>query len=273
MSNTKNLFSLVGNTAIVTGAAGYFGDSFCRALLDCGANVVLMGRGKKILDKTKEYEKEYGNNRVCCELVDFYEDEKFKSALKKIISYHEIDILVNNAYEFGENTGFGKDGRLETIPKNKFMRSLESGVYWPMLATQIIGEDMKKRRSGSIINISSMYGIVSPSPKLYEGTTSFNPPSYGATKSAVNHLTKYTATWLGEYGIRCNAIAPGAFPNLDSETNKPDPKILERLNNNTVLGRTGHAKELKGILIFLASKASSYVTGEIISVDGGWITT
>lgn len=273
MNDTKNLFSLVGNTAVVTGAAGYFGDSFCRALLDCGSNLILMGRGEKIKDKAEELKEEYTESTISYELVDFYDDEKFKSALENIVSNYSVDILVNNAYEFGENTGFGKDGRLETIPKNKFMRSLESGVYWPMLATQVIGEDMKKRCYGSIINISSMYGIVSPSPKLYEGTTSFNPPSYGATKSAVNHLTKYTATWLGKYGVRCNAIAPGAFPNLDSETNKPDPKILDRLNNNTVLGRTGHAKELKGILIFLASEASSYVTGEIISVDGGWITT
>mgnify|MGYP003627126221 FL=1 len=273
MNDTKNLFSLNNKTAIVTGAAGYFGNSFCTALLDSGANVVLMGRGNKIVEKTKEYEKQYGNNRVCYELVDFYDDEKFKTALKNIISYHEVDILVNNAYEFGDNTGFGKDGRLETIPKNKFMRSLESGVYWPLLATQIIGDDMKKRCGGSIINISSMYGIVSPSPQLYEGTTSFNPPSYGATKAAVNHLTKYTATWLGEYGIRCNAIAPGAFPNLDSTTNKPDERILDRLNKNTVLGRTGHARELQGVLLFLASEASSYVTGEVISVDGGWITT
>jgi len=273
MVDTKNLFSLNGKTAIVTGAAGYFGNSFCTALLEYGANVILMGRGQKIIDRAAEYEEKYGKGRVFYKLVDFYNDEQFKNSLIDITTKHSVDILVNNAYEFGTNTGFGSDGRLETIPKNKFMKSLESGVYWPLLATQIIGDDMKKRHSGSIINLSSMYGIVSPSPKLYEGTTSFNPPSYGATKSAVNHLTKYTATWLGEYGIRCNAIAPGAFPNLDSETNKPDPKILDRLNNNTVLGRTGHAKELQGILIFLASQASSYVTGEIISVDGGWITT
>jgi NAD(P)-dependent dehydrogenase (short-subunit alcohol dehydrogenase family) len=142
-----------------------------------------------------------------------------------------------------------------------------------MLATQVIGEHMKERKTGSIINISSMYGIVSPSPHLYEGTTSFNPASYGAAKAALVHLTKYTATWLGEHGVRCNAIAPGAFPNLDSATNAPDPKILERLNRSTVLGRTGHSSELQGVLVFLASEASSYVTGETISVDGGWIAT
>jgi NAD(P)-dependent dehydrogenase (short-subunit alcohol dehydrogenase family) len=267
------IFSLEGKTAVITGAAGYFGDSFCRALLDFGCNVILMGRGDKITNKVQEYNLTYGEGRTSCKLVDFYEDEEFQDALREIVSEHEVDILINNAYEFGPNTGFGSDGRLSTIPKQKFMRSLESGVWWPLLATQVIGEQMQERKTGSIINISSMYGIVSPSPHLYEGTTSFNPASYGAAKAALVHLTKYTATWLGEHGVRCNAIAPGAFPNLDSATNAPDPKILERLNRSTVLGRTGHASELQGILIFLASDASSYVTGETISVDGGWITT
>ena len=267
------IFSLEGKTAVITGAGGYFGDSFCKALLDFGCNIILLGRGNKILNKTTKYETEYGDGRACYKLVDFYDDKQFQATLEEIVAEHDVDILVNNAYEFGPNTGFGQDGRLDSIPKEKFMRSLESGVWWPMLATQVIGGQMKERKTGSIINISSMYGIVSPSPHLYEGTTSFNPASYGAAKAALVHLTKYTATWLGEHGVRCNAIAPGAFPNLDSVTNAPDPKILERLNRSTVLGRTGHSSELQGVLVFLASEASSYVTGETISVDGGWIAT
>ena len=267
------IFSLDGKTAVVTGAAGYFGDSFCRALLDFGCKVILLGRGHKIINKAQEYSVEYGENKVFYKLVDFYNDEDFKQVLTEIVANHEVDILVNNAYEFGPNTGFASDGRLASIPKEKFMRSMESGVWWPVLATQVLGEQMQARKTGSIINISSMYGIVSPSPHLYEGTTSFNPASYGAAKAALVHLTKYTATWLGEHGVRCNAIAPGAFPNLESATNAPDPRILERLNRSTVLGRTGHANELQGILVFLASDASSYVTGETISVDGGWIAT
>ena len=269
----NHIFSLVGKTAIVTGAAGYFGDSFCRALLDFGCKVVLMGRGDKISNKALEYVSTYGDSKVFYKLVDFYNDAQFKEALIEIVSEHEVDIVVNNAYEFGPNTGFAPDGRLATISKQKFMRSLESGVWWPALTTQVVGEQMKERKTGSIINISSMYGIISPSPHLYEGTTSFNPVSYGAAKAALMYLTKYTAAWLGENGVRCNAIAPGAFPNLDSATNAPDLKILERLNRSTVLGRTGHSSELQGVLVFLASDASSYVTGETISVDGGWITT
>ncbi len=267
------IFSLEGKTAVVTGAAGYFGDSFCRALLDFGCTVILLGRGDKIANKTNEYKLAYGADKVYYKLVDFYDDERFREALTEVIAEHEVDILVNNAYEFGPNTGFASDGRLASIPKEKFMRSMESGVWWPVLATQVLGEQMQARKTGSIINISSMYGIVSPSPHLYEGTTSFNPASYGAAKAALVHLTKYTATWLGEHGVRCNAIAPGAFPNLESASNAPDPRILERLNRSTVLGRTGHASELQGILVFLASDASSYVTGETISVDGGWIAT
>ena len=102
MNDTKNLFSLVGNTAVVTGAAGYFGDSFCRALLDCGSNLILMGRGEKIKNKAEELKEEYTESIISYELVDFYDDEKFKSALENIVSNYSVDILVNNAYEFGE---------------------------------------------------------------------------------------------------------------------------------------------------------------------------
>ena len=103
------IFSLEGKTAVVTGAAGYFGDSFCKALLDFGCKVILLGRGHKVINKAQEYSAEYGENNVFYKLVDFYNDEDFKQVLTEIIANHEVDILVNNAYEFGPNTGFASD--------------------------------------------------------------------------------------------------------------------------------------------------------------------
>jgi gluconate 5-dehydrogenase len=149
---------------------------------------------------------------------------------------------------------------------------MESGVYWHALATQVVAEAMAERGGGSIINVSSMYALVSPDPMMYEGTTIFNPPTYGATKAALLSLTRYTAAFYGRRGVRCNALLPGAFPNLGGNSyNAPrNEEFLKRLSDRTLLGRYGQAQDIKGAAIFLASDAASYVTGQCLSVDGGW---
>jgi gluconate 5-dehydrogenase len=158
------------------------------------------------------------------------------------------------------------------MSKEQWMRALESGVYWHALAIQVVGEKMKAQGGGSIINVSSMYSLVSPSPELYEGTDVFNPPSYGAAKAALNALTRYTASFYGKYGVRCNSLVPGAFPNVggDSYNSPSDETILKRLAEKSVLGRYGHPDDLRGAMLFLASDASAYVTGQTVVVDGGW---
>ena len=117
-----------------------------------------------------------------------------------------------------------------------------------------------------------MYAIVSPDPKLYEGKKQFNPPSYSASKAALLAYTRYVASFYGEYGVRCNAILAGAFPHvgIESDSKVEDQDFLDRLANRTVLGRVGKVNDLIGPLLFLASDASDYVTGQGISVDGGW---
>ena len=162
--------------------------------------------------------------------------------------------------------------KLDSISKEQWIKSFDSGLYWHALATQIIGSQMKLQRSGSIINISSMYALVAPDPRLYEGKTMFNPPSYSAVKAALLAFTRYVASFYGEYGVRCNAILAGTFPHVGIESNSKvdDHEFLERLAKRTVLGRVGRVEDLKGILIYLSSDASAYVTGQGISIDGGW---
>ena len=134
-----------------------------------------------------------------------------------------------------------------------------------------------KAGKGNIINISSMYGFVAPSPKLYADQKFINPPTYGVTKSGLISLTKYTASFWGQYGIRCNAISPGAFPNTESQSSnsvdKDNSTFLNRLSDRTVLGRVGKPKDLIGALILLSSDASDYITGQVLQVDGGWTIT
>jgi gluconate 5-dehydrogenase len=135
---------------------------------------------------------------------------------------------------------------------------------------------MKAQGHGSIINIATMYALVAPRPQLYEGTQFLNPPGYSASKSALIGLTRYIASFWGRHGIRANAIAPGPFSNTQSsgENSVPqDSPFLDRLRACTCLGRLGKPEELAGALLYLASDASSFVTGQTFVVDGGWTTT
>jgi len=276
-NHIQTLFSLENKTAIVTGAGGYLGKAFSECLVAAGAKVMLFGKGNKIKELSNALNKKYGDKRADGKLVDFYDESKYRECLSNVVDSNEnIDILVNNAYEFSKETGFNDpSGKMENISKQQWMRSFDSGVYWHALATQIVGEKMKKQQSGSIINISSMYAVVSPDPNLYKGYDIFNPPSYGAAKAALLALTRYTASFYGEYNIRCNAIVAGAFPNVGGNSyNSPqDENFVNKLIDKTALKRTGSLDDLKGVLVLLASDASSYITGQAIVVDGGWTIT
>ena len=276
-NHIQSLFSLENKTAIVTGAGGYLGKVFSECLIAAGAKVILFGRGNKIEELSNALNMKYGDGRADCKLVDFYDEGEYRRCLNDTIDSNEnIDILVNNAYEFSKATGFNDpSGRIENMSKQQWMRSFESGVYWHTLAIQVVGEKMKKQQSGSIINVSSMYAIVSPDPGLYEGVDVFNPPNYGAAKAAILAITRYTASFYGEYNIRCNALVPGAFPNIDPKSyNSPqDEDFVKKLIDKTALKRTGSLDDLKGVLVLLASDASSYITGQSIVVDGGWTIT
>jgi NAD(P)-dependent dehydrogenase (short-subunit alcohol dehydrogenase family) len=270
----SSLFSLQDKVAIITGAAGYFGKEFCETLLLAGAKVILYGRGEKLEEFAGLLRTKYGGDKVDYCMVDFYNYQSQRQCLQKTMKDNAtLDILVNNAYEFSRETGFNDpSGRIEDISKEQWMKCIECGTYWYALSTPIVAEKMKHQRSGSIINISSMYALIAPDPRLYEGTKIMNPPSYGAAKAAILAFTRYAASFYGEYNIRCNAIVPGAFPNISGDAyNSPrDEDFIKKLADRTVLRRTGLPDDLKGALIFLASDASSYVTGQMIVVDGGW---
>ncbi len=156
------------------------------------------------------------------------------------------------------------------------MRNLTGGVYWSALTVQKIGKAMRSAKTGSIINISTMYALVAPSPQLYEGTKFLNPPGYSASKAALLSFTRYVASFWGMHGIRANAILPGPFSNTEDSTANAvqnDDVFINRLKGRTCLNRIGQPHELAGALLFLASDASSYMTGQALVLDGGWTVT
>lgn len=268
-----NQFSLQGKTALLTGAAGFFGGYFADALLGAGASVVLIDHKRdRLIDRLGDLEDKFDGNRVFGYVVDQYnrgQTERIFQEISKGVG-HEIDILINNAFDFSANTGFNThNGRLEVSTYEQFRNCVDSGIYWAWQATQIFGYAMKKEGRGSIINICSMYGVVVPDPALYEETTVFNPPAYSMSKAGLLQFTRYAAAQLAPE-IRVNAISPGAIPNNESPTNNPsDPQVSSRLLKKILLRRMGHPNDLTGALIFLASDASRYITGANIIVDGG----
>ena len=270
----SSLFSLQGKVALLTGASGFLGRTFADTLLVNGADLVAVGRPAKLGKQEKVWAEKYGPGRVHCYYVDMYDMEALTKTLDEIAQRHAVDVLINNAHELTPSSGFNTPaGSLEQGTMDVWMRHLTAGFCWPALTVQKIGAGMKDRGRGSIINISTMYAVVAPRPALYAGTTFLNPPAYSASKAALIAFTRYVASFWGTYGIRANAILPGPFSNTEdagpNSVQVGDP-FIEKLKANTCLGRIGRAGELAGALLFLASDASSYVTGQGIVVDGGW---
>ncbi len=236
------------------------------------------GRSEKLETEAKKWTERFGPNRVRSLRIDMYDLEAYGASLDQLAAEEErLDILVNNAHELGPQTGFNiPGGSLENGTYDHWMRNLTGGVYWSVLSVQKIGKRMLAAKSGSIINIATMYAVVAPNPQLYEGTRFSNPPGYSASKGALMSFTRYVASYWGPQGVRANAILPGPFSNTeDTGPNavKEGDFFIDRLKARTSLGRVGRPGELAGALIFLASDASSYVTGQGLVVDGGWTVT
>jgi gluconate 5-dehydrogenase len=271
------LFSLEGRTALLTGAGGFLGRTMGEALLANGARVVGLGRSGRVDEVVGAWRERHGEDRAGAVRVDMYDLDALRAVLDELVAREPVHVLVNNAHELGPATGFNvEEGRLENATVDGWMRNLTGGILWAAITTQVVGGQMRNLGGGSIVNVSTMYAAVSPSPQLYEGTDFVNPPGYSAAKAGLLALTRYTASFWGPEGVRANAILPGPFSNIEEagpNSVDPDDPFLDRLRRRTVLGRVGAPRELAGALLFLASDASSFVTGHTLAVDGGWTTT
>ncbi len=272
----SSLFSLEGKTAVLTGASGFLGRTFAMALLANGARLVALGRSTRLLQEAERWARQFGSDKVAAHQVDMYDVAALNVLCDRIATDEKsVDVLINNAHELGAATGFNiPEGSLENATFDQWERNLQGGVYWAVQTTQRLGVRMKQQRRGSIINIATMYASVAPRPQLYEGTTSLNPPGYSAAKAALVAFTRYTASFWGREGVRANCISPGPFSNTEDVAGQNSvaegSPFVQRLKGYTVLNRIGRPAELCGALIFLASDASSYVTGQNLNIDGGW---
>ncbi|QZY56312.1 SDR family oxidoreductase [Crassaminicella profunda] len=257
----KELLDLKGKTIFITGGSGYLGSSMCEGLAEFHANLIIGSRNYEKNKKfTKELNKKYGNiNRPI--YLDISNSRNIDNVITNIINeFGRIDVLINNA-----SCGTGRD--LLKMNEEEWKQGIDGTVNGVYRCIKAVLPHMIKQESSKIINIASMYGVVSPDVSIYENNDYYNPGNYGAGKAAIIQFTKYIACVYGKYGIRANSISPGPFPKTKIQENKV---FKERLENKVPLGRIGNPEDLKGIILLLASDASNYITGTNIMVDGGW---
>ena len=250
-----DLFSLDGQVAVVTGASSGLGDRFARVLHGAGATVVVAARRR---DRLEALAAELGERVVVvpCDVADDDDRVHLVEAAAAAGDGGRIDVLVNNA-------GIGFVAPAEDEPLEEWRRVVDVNLTALFALSQLTGRRMLAQRSGSIVNITSMLGMVASAP--------IKQASYCASKGAVVNLTRELGCQWGRKGVRVNAIAPGWFPSeLTNDEMFGNEASMDFLRRNCPMGRGGNEDELDGVLLFLASRASTYVTGVTIPVDGGW---
>ena len=260
---TYPLFDISGRVAMVTGGGSGLGREFCKVLAEFGADVVCADLYKNLAEETCEIIKKYGHRTLAIE-VDVTKYDQVQVMFKQLEgTMGGLDILVNNA---GINTPSPVIDRMELRDWHKVLDVNLHGVFYCMKEGLSI---MMKRKSGSIINIASVMGQYGVDPDIMPRA------HYVASKSAVIGLTKQGAAEYGRHDIRVNCISPGWHLGTGlGGSSRPTGEQLEGfkqlLSSKTPMKRTGEPEELKGLLLYLASDASSFVTGQIIAHDGGW---
>lgn len=246
----------------MTGGAGYLGTAISEALAQYGAKLVIASRNAdQCKTLARQLSKDYGIEAKGAELDMCSHDSVIQCMENAHREMGSVDILINNAAS-------GKPcASIEAVTEEDWLNGLDGTINGVFRCTKAVIPYMRKNQYGVIINISSMYGIVSPDSRIYGDSGYNNPPDYGAGKAAIIQFTKYSACHLACDGIRVNAISPGPFPGAEVQQNKA---FMSNLENRVPLGRIGRPDDLKGAVVFLASNASSYVTGQNIVVDGGW---
>lgn len=264
-------FQLKGKVAVVTGAMGKLGAAWMEALAGAGAKVAALDLvGSKPSEAFQKLQQQYGADHIQAFAASVTDKDNLLSVRTAIEQQlGAVDVLVNNAGIDQPPNAPVQTYKLEDFPKDIFAKVLEVNLVGTFLCMQVFGVGMAQRKTGSIINIGSLYASVSPDARFYNHTGKeppmLKPPVYGASKAALVQLTKYFAAHWGPANVRVNTLSPGGIEGGQ------DPEFKRKFTERVPLGRMGEITDLRGPLLFLASDASAYVTGINLQVDGGFV--
>jgi len=251
----SNLFSCKNKVAIVTGGCGLIGREIAKGLSAFGAKVYIADKGIRSARRAIIREK------VSYVHLDISNENSVRQTLRKILNDSgRIDILINCAYPRSKDWA----AKFENVKYASWKLNLDQHLGGYFMMCRETAMIMKEHGGGSIINLASIYGVVAPDFSIYEGTDMTMPVAYASIKAGIIALTKYIATYFSRHNIRANTISPGGLYNNHAAA------FVAKYSRKAPLGRMGKPGEIVGAAIYLASDASSYVTGHNLIVDGGW---
>ncbi|HBZ81744.1 SDR family oxidoreductase [Brevibacillus sp. FSL K6-0770] len=265
----KNMFSLEGKTAIVTGGLGILGKQICQGLAEFGANVAVIDLNQQEAEEfSKELSESFGVKclGVACDVSSPTSVKEMVNEVVKTLG--EIHVLHNNAASKSKDLD-AFFSPFEEYSMDQWREIMSVNIDGMFLVAQSVGKQMVQQgKGGSIIQTASIYGIVAPDNRIYEGShylgRQINTPAvYSASKASVVGLTKYLASYWAPQEIRVNTLIPGGIQSGQNEV------FIEKYSNRVPLGRMGRPDEIVGVMVYLASDASSYVTGQQFVIDGG----
>lgn len=253
------LFDLSGKVALVTGGTGYLGTAMARALAEAGARVVISSRDQASAQKAAaELPPVKAGSHLVVRLDQMDEPSLEAGFATAVQGAGQVDVLVNNGHE-----PLGEDWT--TVSGEQFTRQLANATGYFLLARLMRNHIAQRQSTGSVILVGSMYGVVGSYPDAYAGICPASPVAYQALKGSLIQLARHLAVYWAEDQVRVNCLSPGPFPQPLAS-----PELVERLKQKSPMRRMGRPHELKGAVVFLASDASSYVTGQNLLIDGGW---
>ena len=265
-ANTDNSFDLKKKVIIITGAAGFLGKEYVKEIIKCnGIPICLDINNKKLKELSKEINKKY-NIKINYYCIDITKEDKIYLLSKKIIKkFKKVDCLINNAANnpIVNKNNIKKSG-LENFSYKDFTSDVNIGLGGAFIMTKYFGKLISKNNlGGSIINISSDLGLISPDQRLYKKSLFEKPVSYSVVKSGILGLTKFTATYWSKKNVRCNALCLGAVQKDMSKN------FINNIKKLIPLNRMANPKDYLGILLFLCDDRSSYANGATFVIDGG----
>lgn len=268
---TKEIFSVRDRVVVITGGLGQLGRQFTRALAARGARIAIFDVAVEPKGTSEGFGDETSRQNLLSCRVDVTSRSSIEAGLGRVNEvWGPPHALINNAaLDSPPNAQAEENGPFETQPEESFDLVMEVNTKGVMLCCQVVGSQMAQAGRGSIVNIASIYGLVSPDQRIYEyrrtsGAPFFKPVAYSVSKSALLNLTRYLATYWAEKNVRVNTLTLGGV------FNHQDPEFLKGYCQRVPLGRMAREDEYNGAIIFLVSDASSYMTGANMILDGGW---